>query len=87
MKYCMRSYPFLSTQPYLFSLKIVSVGANPSDHMHIDASSKPGDWLGTDFVGQVVELGLDVPKDKVKIGELRWNYCRGGLGGKGAFAE
>ena len=71
----------------LHRLKIICVGANPSDHMQIDAGGQQGDWVGTDFVGEVVELGSAVPRDQVEIGQLRWNYCRGGFGEKGAFAE
>ena len=55
--------------------------------MHVDYLSNPSDWIGTDFVGEVVELGSAVPQDQVKKGELRWNFCRGGMGHKGAFAE
>ena len=44
--------------------------------------------MGCDFVGEVVELGADVPQDKVKKGETRWGFCRGGTNPeRGAFAE
>lgn len=50
--------------------------------------SKPGDIIGCDFVGEVVELGADVPKDEVKVGELRWGSQRGGVSPtEGSFAE
>ncbi|KAF8582064.1 GroES-like protein [Ramaria rubella] len=73
--------------PHELLLKIICAGANPSDHMHVDVLSTRGDWIGTDFVGQVVEIGSAVPHDQVKKGEMRWNFCRGGLGHKGAFAD
>ncbi|KIJ34626.1 hypothetical protein M422DRAFT_263178 [Sphaerobolus stellatus SS14] len=79
--------PIPKPKPNEILLKIISAGANPSDHMHIDTVGQAGDWLGTDFVGKVVELGSAVPQAEVKIGEIRWNYCRGGIGEKGAFAD
>jgi len=68
-------------------LKVLCAGQNPTDYKHADSLSKPGDYLGCDFVGEVVELGSDVPRDQVKTGEIRWNFTRGGVGKKGAFAE
>ena len=54
--------------------------------MDVDRYNSPGDWLGSDFVGEVVQLGSVVPRDEVKIGEIRWNFCRCGVD-RGAFAE
>ena len=43
---------------------------------------------GCDFVGEVVELGSLVPPNRVRRGEIRWGFMRGGyVEGKGAFAE
>lgn len=69
------------------SLKVLSVGLNPTDYKHVDTLSKPGTWLGCDFVGEVVELGPAVPNDQVKKGEIRWSFIRGGVSKKGAFSE
>lgn len=61
---------------------------NPTDYKHVDYElAKPGDYLGCDYVGEVVDIGSAVPKDQVKKGEIRWNFTRGGQGKKGAFAE
>ncbi|KAF8509905.1 hypothetical protein JB92DRAFT_2943277 [Gautieria morchelliformis] len=79
--------PIPKPAPHEILLKIICAGANPSDYMHVDDHSTPGDWLGTDFVGEVVELGPAVPKDRVKLGEIRWNFCRGGVNDKGAYAD
>ena len=50
--------------------------------------AKPGDRSGCDFVGQVVEIGSEVPTDQVKHAELRWGFMRGGISpDKGAFSE
>ncbi len=50
--------------------------------------AKPGYISGCDFVGEVVELGPDVPTDQVKKGELRWGFTRGGQSAdRGAFTE
>ena len=50
--------------------------------------SKPGMISGCDFVGEVVELGSLVPPNRVRKGEIRWGFMRGGFfEGKGAFAE
>ncbi|KAF8527063.1 hypothetical protein JB92DRAFT_2699590, partial [Gautieria morchelliformis] len=51
-------------------LKVISVGQNPTDYKHVDLYSKPGDWVGCDFVGEVVQLGDDVPEDQVMMGEV-----------------
>jgi NADPH:quinone reductase-like Zn-dependent oxidoreductase len=69
------------------SLKVLCVGQNPSDYKHIDDVSRSGDWLGCDFVGEVLELGSIVPKDEIRKGEIRGGFMRGGIGKKGAFAE
>ena len=69
------------------SLKVLCAGQNPADYMGVEGIAKPGDWVGCDFVGEVVELGSAVPKDQVKKGEVRWGFIRGAVGKKGAFSE
>lgn len=50
--------------------------------------SKPGDISGCDFVGEVAEIGDDVPAGELQEGEVRWGFTRGGLDGeRGGFAE
>ena len=47
-----------------------------------------GDIIGCDFVGEVVELGDEVPTSEVEEGELRWGFIRGSSSPhRGAFAE
>lgn len=47
-----------------------------------------GSISGCDFVGEVIELGSEVPPDQVKKGEIRWGFVRGGADPhRGAFAE
>lgn len=50
--------------------------------------AKPGDISGCDFVGEVVEIGQDIPPERVKKGEFRWGFMRGGQSQeRGGFAE
>lgn len=50
--------------------------------------AKPGDISGCDFVGEVAEIGYDVPSNEVNKGELRWGSMRGGQSPeRGGFAE
>ena len=49
---------------------------------------KPGNIIGCDFVGEVVKIGDNVPKDEVEIGELRSGLVSGSSSPEvGAFAE
>jgi len=69
-------------------LRVLAVGQNPTDWKHVERISKPGMISGCDFVGEVVELGSTVPPNRVRKGEVRWGFMRGGfVEGKGAFAE
>ena len=44
--------------------------------------------LGCDVVGEVVQIGSEVPADQVQIGELRWTFINGGMSEeRGGFAE
>ncbi|KAF8582081.1 NAD(P)-binding protein [Ramaria rubella] len=80
-------HPIPKPHPNEILLKIICAGQNPTDYKHVDTISKRGDWIGCDFVGEVVELGSSVPPDEVRKGEIRWSFTRGGQGQKGAFAE
>ncbi|KLO04399.1 GroES-like protein [Schizopora paradoxa] len=75
-------------QPNEILLKTVSVGLNPTDWKHVKNFSRPGDIVGCDFVGKVVEIGSEVPVGEIKEGEVRWGFTRGGVDGeRGGFAE
>ena len=44
--------------------------------------------LGCDVVGEVVQIGSEVPAGQVQLGELRWTFMNGGMSEeRGGFAE
>jgi len=80
--------PVPSPGPKDVLLRIIAVGQNPTDWKHAQNVAKPGMICGCDFVGEVVELGSDVPPNRVKKGDIRWGFTRGGyVFNQGAFAE
>ncbi|KAJ7910296.1 chaperonin 10-like protein [Mycena leptocephala] len=68
-------------------VKVVAAAQNPTDWKTLLLHTLPGNILGCDFAGIVVELGLEVPIDLRKIGERVAGVVHGGIGPNGAYAE
>ncbi|KAG8966900.1 hypothetical protein FRC05_002348 [Tulasnella sp. 425] len=68
-------------------IKVVAVTTNPTDWKHATRALKPGDALGCDFAGDVVQVGKNVTS--IKVGDAVAGFIRGGYmeSGNGSFQE
>jgi len=82
-----KAVPVLGNDEVL--IKVKGVTLNPTDYKHVwnYAVLKPGDSLGCDFAGDVVELGKDAEGKGFKVGDPVAGFLRGGAidSANGAF--
>ncbi|KAG9015064.1 hypothetical protein FRB90_004943 [Tulasnella sp. 427] len=80
-------YPVPKINKEQILVKVVAVTTNPTDWKHATRALKPGDALGCDFAGDVVQVGEDVKN--VKVGDAVAGFIRGGYdeSGNGSFQE
>ncbi|KAJ7730967.1 chaperonin 10-like protein [Mycena maculata] len=79
------SVPALSSGEIL--VKVIAAAQNPTDWKTLLLHTRPGNILGCDFAGTVVEIGPEVPTDLRKKGERVAGLVHGGITANGAFAE
>jgi len=60
-------------------VKIKATTLNPTDWKHIDYMLKPGDSIGCDFAGDIVELGSEAQDKGFKVGDPVSGFVRGGF--------
>ncbi|KZT35204.1 NAD(P)-binding protein [Sistotremastrum suecicum HHB10207 ss-3] len=78
--------PKLGPQDIL--VKAIAIGQNPTDWKTAYYRAPPGVIVGADVVGEVIEIGSEVPEGEVRKGEIRWLYVRSCASQEnGAFAE
>ncbi|KAG8966253.1 hypothetical protein FRC03_012264 [Tulasnella sp. 419] len=72
-------------------IKVVAVTLNPTDNKHFGkyALLKPGDALGCDFAGDIVEIGKNVAHTGLQVGDAVAGFIRGGFddSNNGSFQE
>ncbi|KAF9510973.1 hypothetical protein BS47DRAFT_1471976 [Hydnum rufescens UP504] len=56
-------------------VKIKATTLNPTDWKHIDYMLKPGDSIGCDFAGDIVELGSEAQDKGFKVGDPVSGFC------------
>ncbi|KAF9510972.1 hypothetical protein BS47DRAFT_1383704 [Hydnum rufescens UP504] len=60
-------------------VKIKAITLNPTDWKHVDLILKPGDSIGCDFAGDIVELGSEAKDKGFKVGDAVSGVIRGGF--------
>ncbi|KAF8311460.1 GroES-like protein [Clavulina sp. PMI_390] len=73
-------YPTLSANHVIIKVKAVTL--NPTDWVHLDGylgELTPGTSLGSDFAGDVVEVGSEAQTKGFKIGDAVAGFTRGGI--------
>ncbi|KAF8205830.1 chaperonin 10-like protein [Mycena galopus ATCC 62051] len=73
--------------PNQILVKVVAAAQNPTDWKTLLLNKRPGNILGCDFAGIVVNIGSDVPPGLRKLGEPVAGFVHGGIGPNGAYAE
>lgn len=68
-------------------LKVAAVAQNPTDWKTLFLHRQPGNVLGCDASGTVVQIGSDVTPGARKMGERVAAFVHGGISPNGAFAE
>ncbi|KAJ7839262.1 chaperonin 10-like protein [Mycena olivaceomarginata] len=68
-------------------VKVVAAAQNPTDWKTLLLHTQPGNILGCDFAGTIVQIGTDVPAGLRKLGERVAGVVHGGIGPNGAYAE
>lgn len=78
--------PSISAGEVLVRVKAVTL--NPTDWKHVERILKPGDSIGCDFAGEIVEVGADAKEKGFKIGDSVAGFVRAGVDeNNGAFQE
>ncbi|KAF8311465.1 GroES-like protein [Clavulina sp. PMI_390] len=74
-----KAYPSLSANDVIIKVKAVTL--NPTDWAHLDGYMGPlpaGASLGSDFAGDIVEVGSEAQNKGFKIGDAVAGFTRGG---------
>ncbi|KDQ18861.1 hypothetical protein BOTBODRAFT_126684 [Botryobasidium botryosum FD-172 SS1] len=82
-----KALPKVSSDKIL--IKVKAVALNPTDWKHIDFVLKPGASTGSDFAGDIVQIGADAEGKGFRVGDAVAGFTRGGAidPDNGAFQE
>ncbi|KDQ11911.1 hypothetical protein BOTBODRAFT_176905 [Botryobasidium botryosum FD-172 SS1] len=71
-----KNLPALDPQGVL--IKVKAVALNPTDWKHVDFQLEPGASVGSDFAGDIVQIGAEAEGKGFSVGDAVAGYIRGG---------
>jgi len=82
-----KTLPKLDSESIL--IKVKAVALNPTDWKHVDFVLQPGSSVGSDFAGDIVQIGADAEGKGFRVGDAVAGFIRGGAidPDNGAFQE